>query len=123
MTLYVYYCAPIDFWEGWSKLSKPKALTHKPTWSDDDPDWFTRSAWALFTKAQPIAKKIYWEGDIANGPFTSALPTGECESAPIVAWKQANNGSTFVASYLPLPWLSTQFDTWTSQEFPDLQLP
>ena len=48
----------------------------------------------------------YWEGDIADGIYVFAIPT--CEYPEMMRgyiWKQSNNGSTFVASPVELPWL------------------
>ena len=47
-----------------------------------------------------------WEGDIVeNGLLVFALPCDSCETKVGFIWKQENNGSTFVASPFPLPWL------------------
>jgi hypothetical protein len=45
-----------------------------------------------------------WEGDIVNGPYWIPLPT-EGDEKFLIAWKQTNNGTSFVASPFSLPWL------------------
>jgi hypothetical protein len=53
-----------------------------------------------------------WEGDIRGGfgdsdggPWFAPLPISNGDIAYAVAWKQDNNGETFVASSISLPWL------------------
>jgi hypothetical protein len=54
-----------------------------------------------------MALEAGWEGDIrhGSGPFVCPLPDGDCGSEYLIAWKQDNNGSTFIASPFCLPWL------------------
>jgi len=74
---------------------------------------FVMARWQL---AQAAAKEVDWEGDIRKGeqPYVSPLPHHDdtiCEF--LIAWKQDNNGSTFVASPYPLPWLEEQMVDYT----------
>lgn len=54
----------------------------------------------VFDTAKTSARLIGWEGDIREGPFVSMLPPDGAGSRSlfIVAWKQDNNGTSFVAS-------------------------
>lgn len=50
-----------------------------------------------------------WEGDVRDDElYVFALPSDSCETKIGFIWKQENNGSTFVASPYPLPWLGLQ---------------
>ncbi|MQX81527.1 hypothetical protein GHK80_36980 [Sinorhizobium medicae] len=61
----------------------------------------------FFEKAKAIAREAGLEGDMRSGPFVSALPNDDLGSFSdfIIAWKQDNNGATFVASPHELAWL------------------
>ncbi len=92
--LYVYECGPIDHWQGWTPL---------PTFLRDefiDPGQVGRML-------QAIARSTRWEGDFRAGeaPRVSALPVGDPDCALLLAVKQDNNGTTFIASEVRLPWL------------------
>jgi len=73
-------------------------------------------AWSQYAEfrrtAMELAREKGWEGDIRrgeNGPCVTALPFVDPEeygkAYHIIAWKQDNNGQTFVASPQQLPWL------------------
>lgn len=56
--------------------------------------------------AKSFAKHAGWEGDFVRGPGVFWLPDSESRSFKYAfAWKQQNNGMTYVVSPLPLPWL------------------
>ncbi len=59
--------------------------------------------------ALQIARKVGWEGDIREGPFIAGLPTdkGGEDGKVMIAWKQDNNGDTFIVSPIRLKWLET----------------
>ena len=94
---------PIDFWEGWLTEDQYKSqLT-----ADDD---FGRASTIaeyeeLRDEAFELARAKGWEGDIRQGPFIAGIPTGDHTTGIMIAWKQHNNGTTFIASPLKLPWL------------------
>jgi hypothetical protein len=47
-----------------------------------------------------------WEGDITDGPYVFHLPdNGYPNFYYAFVWKQRNNGTTFIASQIELPWL------------------
>jgi len=113
--IYVYaLVTPIDFWIGW----------HKP---EDIVSWSEGEAWSsgkiarwdyfpMLLMAQRIAlEHLGWEGDIrkGEGPFISLIPSKDsCTGEIIIAWKQDNNGQTFVASPYALPWLVASDNDW-----------
>ena len=96
ITLYGYHISPIDWWNGCI-----------------DYDSFLRSAvpydevliTTMLTEAMRLAREeMRWQGDVREGPYVFALPdTCSCQLG--VAWKQDNNGDTFVFSIRELPWL------------------
>ena len=111
MKLYCYHVAPIDHWTG--------ALTAEQLLStfvkDFDGDWHAVSAFCsemaqLEDRAQENFKKIGWEGDLRDGPYYFSVP-GDSQMAIGYVIKQDNNGSTFVASPVPLPSLDDGFDS------------
>lgn len=65
------------------------------------PDFFQR-----FETAKQLASGQGWEGDYQGGakPRVFFLPS-ENDFEYGFAWKQSNNGTTFVVSPYPLPWL------------------
>ncbi len=93
----VYAIAPIDFWDGWHLVDGYQG------YCDDHPDsGLTKTDVDKFLEqAQRIAKdQLHWEGDIREGPFWCPMPNRQGDYWPVfmVAWKQDNNGATFVAS-------------------------
>jgi len=105
---YLYHLPPIDYWFGWINLSAFNM--------DDDPNMdneltgaigvcnISESHLALIMAIAEEFKKIGWEGD---GNFMIAgLPQVDiAESKFMIAVKQYNNGSVFLASEIRLPWL------------------
>lgn len=115
--LIVYSLPPIDWWAGWIPLKKFNSEDFADEYADDDfapdytPQGFKRRVETLLHEAQELAaSELGFEGDMRQGPFLSALP-GENESLPLLAWKQDNNGTTFVASLVPLPHLDDLADS------------
>ena len=118
MIVYVYETNPIDFWAGWQLVHEIckipphiSDLLNPDANLDDDcgfhsPDYISAiDVAAFFTAAKWTARKIGWEGDISWGPYISMLPQNESDCLFMLAWKQANNGTTFIASPFELPWL------------------
>lgn len=102
--IYVYEVAPIDNWTGWSDMeyARGKACLEGTL---DEVD-------TLFEIGREAARMhLLWEGDIREGPYVSALPMDISGTfAIMVAWKQDNNGTTFVASQAALPWLESEYN-------------
>ena len=105
--MYIYAIAPIDFWNGWQSAEEIVSLDHNFDWINEikfvDPD----SYFSFLRKAKHAALMAGWEGDMSDGPYISMLPDdgdpGPCKF--MIAWKQSNNGTTFIASPFELPWL------------------
>jgi hypothetical protein len=98
---------PIDLWLGWTpegayfnrlaELTTPSSLYD--TFSDHC---------SIRERAFSLARKIGWEGDIREGPYVIGLPVQQGDGGDtyiILGWKQDNNGETFIASPVELPWL------------------
>ncbi|PSS59873.1 hypothetical protein C6558_36235 [Ensifer sp. NM-2] len=100
--IFVYKLGPIDFWNGWLSAADFVAETENV-----DANYNEETFLPFVEKAQDLARGIGWEGDMRSGPFVSALPNPDSGNLSdfILAWKQDNNGTTFVASPYELPWL------------------
>ena len=57
--------------------------------------------------AKALASRVFWEGDIVGGRIgVFWIPDPDNMTFEYAfAWKQVNNGSTFIVSPIPLPWL------------------
>jgi hypothetical protein len=100
--MFVYARSAIDYWPGW--ISEEAFLRElNDEYSVIDPADYQ----SLKQKAFELAHKVGWEGDIREGPFVAGLPPQGPEplSDIIIAWKQDNNGDTFIASPIRLSWL------------------
>lgn len=104
LTERMYRLSPIDFWDGW--LTEEGYLRQLM----DDACCATANLASYVRqrcRAETMARSCGWGGDMREGPYISALPSdcegGSCEV--MIAWKQDNNGETFVYSPYPLPWL------------------
>jgi len=106
MSIFVYEKAPIDFWAGWvTEDDFKQQLRKEGTDENFKADW--NKYLAFRNTAQSLASDIGWEGDVTSGPYVSAIPMEDPADSGhvIVAWKQENNGTTYIASPQPLPWL------------------
>ncbi|MBZ4402420.1 hypothetical protein [Myxococcus sp. AS-1-15] len=83
----IYVVPPIDF--GWETLLVA--------------DKYDDTLCALLQRAR-AQTSCAWEGDFMQGPGKFAIPM-EGSFAFGYAWKQANDGTTFVASPVQLPWM------------------
>lgn len=107
--VFVYCLPPIDFWPAWLD---PKAVVADFA-TYDAPDRIDREAYEDFMiEAQRLARALNWEGDFSTGPLVAAVP---CLDGGwftfMIGWKQANNGTTYIASPVPLPHLDAA--CWT----------
>jgi hypothetical protein len=109
---HVYAVAPIDNWFGWDSFEGFVAKIACLDYGQEGGTERERVARALEQvsatchQAETMARAAGWEGDRTVGPCFSVLPLpNDYDVAPIVAWKQPNNGSTFVMSAFPLPYL------------------
>jgi hypothetical protein len=105
--VFVYGVEPIDVWLGWSDEAQFRASVER--WC---PPQGRSAMWAFYEafrdKAMELARGLGWQGDIRDGPFIAGMPTFEIRhtSLFLVAWKQDDDGLTFVASPVELPWLA-----------------
>lgn len=111
MSWKAYGIVPIDFgWEHLPSLSDVAAtmartrVKYEPFGNSDFDA--VKKLLADYQHAKELADGIGWEGDIRGGDEVSVffLPD-ENEFAYAFVWKQDNNGTTFVVSPRPLPWL------------------
>jgi hypothetical protein len=98
----VYATGPIDYWDGWIDLSKQKAGNFVGEYTGEGE--FQNEVDEFLANAKKVASEVLgWEGDMIQGPYLSALPDPSgVRSLPMIGWKQRNNGSTFIATQLPL---------------------
>ncbi len=105
----VYKIAPIDF--GWKHLRTVKETLTDIASSEGDfhhPDGLNTSNSKHFLEAWESAKAVAsihgWEGDFREDPSVFWLPSeGDFDYA--FAFKQENDGTTFIVSPRALPWL------------------
>lgn len=110
MAWQAYSIIPIDF--GWERLQtveevaasmaeeKAAEIVHgQPSYSEPLEKFFSD-----IKQARELAKKAGWEGDYRDRPRVFWLPD-EGSFSYGFAWKQDNNGTTYVISPHPLPWL------------------
>jgi hypothetical protein len=103
-TMFVYALTePIDDFD---------ALTPLPEWITADPPRRTRWALQAVLALADTAAQVRWNGDMRHQPSVGATldPPGTC---PYLVVKQDNNGTTFVVSAAPLPWLTEHTDHTT----------
>ena len=106
--LIVYSSMPLDYWGGMMKLDEfLKTETDLPDMLD-----LIDEVRQVYAEAMEMASHVGWEGDYIDGPYVSFLPNpGANETRPVLAWKQRNNGTTFVASTVPLPHMDAITDS------------
>jgi hypothetical protein len=110
--MHTYHIAPIDFgWENLksvsqtaSELGSVKAKLAAAGFSNPDPFVDVDDFLTDWRAAQDLASGLGWEGDFKNDPVVFWVPA-EDRFIYGFAFKQDNNGSTFVVSPVPLPWL------------------
>lgn len=104
---YIYPMSPIDFhWELLDTVEDTVEKLSKYSNDESSPLSFETlhgflNDWNL---AKELATKNKWEGDFRDSPRVFWLPD-ELEFVYAFAWKQDNNGSTFIVSPKPLPHL------------------
>lgn len=103
---FIYQLAPIDDWGGWMPASE--ALSASPEYdSSKIPADLYGEALAI---AKQAAEKIGWnEEDEIREIYVAGIPNGDGNPACFqIAWKQMNNGTTFVWSPYPFPHLEEE---------------
>ncbi len=104
--MFAYSRAAIDWWPGWLtevELKKQLVEIH----STEDAAHTLLQYEKQLSAAHELAKKVGWEGDTREGPYIAGLPAKDTadDGHYMIAWKQDNNGDTFVVSPFRLPWL------------------
>lgn len=97
--MFVYKRTAIDFWDGW--FSENEYLDRADAHSAE-------FAYQLQKQLGFMgAKKLGWDGDVREGPFVAGLPTDKTakDGHVVMAWKQDNNGDTYIVSPFKMPWL------------------
>jgi hypothetical protein len=110
MALKAYCIMPIDL--GWDYLPTVREFAERLAMAEVDImlTQETRSGLLLdkfiadFKEAQKLAMQVGWEGDFRGEPHVFCIPI-ESQIAYGFVWKQDNNGSTFVVTAEPMPWL------------------
>lgn len=104
--LIVWATGPLDYWDGMIHLKNFASAFAEEFEGDhfeESPKQFQQRIIAMAEEAQMLATHVGWEGDIIQGPYLTFLPDpANNQTFPVFAWKQQNNGSTFVASVRPL---------------------
>jgi hypothetical protein len=99
----VFFCyrtGPIDHWAG--LLSKRDLLGS--TWITGFQEDLQQLA-----KVGAALKRLWWEGDIAAGPWFFSMPDPDCCCMRLgFILKQLNNGSTFIVSPFSIPHLEDE---------------
>lgn len=97
----VYECPPIDYWFGWSPLTR--------LISDDEAEegFLTVTAASAVSIAAAVCvqltRRTHWQGD--GEVMVSALPCCADCATPVYAVKQEDNGTTYILAPRDIPWL------------------
>lgn len=116
MNWHAYYVSsPIDSWGGLKTIKETVQTLAEEFEGGNCAEWLAecdeatsldiQEFLANWDSAKVAAKDAGWEGDFREPPMVFWLPC-ETECRYGFAFKQENNGSTFVVSPLALPWLS-----------------
>jgi hypothetical protein len=81
------------------------ALTPLPEWIAADPPQRTQWALQAVLALADTAAHVRWDGDMRHLPSVGAVLTPP-ETSPYLVVKQDNNGTTFVVTSAPMPWLA-----------------
>ena len=102
--MHVYRRNPIDFWPGW--LTEQEYLANlEARYIPGDVATKHREYYERLGAAKALARRLGWEGDMREGPYIAGFPGRDGhDDGIIIAWKQDNNGDTFVVSPEQLPW-------------------
>jgi len=96
---YVYELGPVDYFDG--------AMTVDQAIKSSNEDVGQEILRSFLQAARAVIDESSWEGTITDGPYVIALPPVDGDFSLLwgFIWKQNNNGTTFIASPLPLWWL------------------
>ncbi len=103
--MYGYVVAPLDYFDGCINLDDfIKNYQAKSIVNDDFQKY--NEIYEILTKLLESMKfSDWWEGDLKESIQVFSIP-GDGETDIGFIWKQNNNGTTFVVSPIPLPYLN-----------------
>lgn len=113
MTWHTYEVAPIDMgWENLRTVQETASILATRMQSavrkhDVDASEL-HSFLAAWESAKDAASTAGWEGDFRNEPVVLWVPD-DTEFSYGFVFKQDNNGTTYVVSPVPMPWLESEF--------------
>jgi hypothetical protein len=114
--MFVYARMTIDFWAGWLEEAEYKNQLPRRFYTPEDIKNALAKYESFLEKGKGLAAKVGWEGDMRDGPYVAGLPKPASgrDGQVMVAWKQDNNGDTFIVSPLRLPWLENDdnYGSW-----------
>jgi hypothetical protein len=123
----IYFCGQICWWTGWRTVEEflAHADQEEPEiGSEGDEDDFTlthvptenrRMVLKQVATIFAAMRRVGWADDNVSGPYIAPLPPFNSEigggPAPfMIGWNQGENGSSFIASPLPFPYLEADRD-------------
>lgn len=106
MPWFTYRIQPIDvLWENLKSVTQTvDALVNESPMPEKNYLIYVQRFLNAWEAAQESAKAVGWEGDFRLSPVVFWLP-GDGGFDYGFAFKQDNNGDTFVVSPVPMPWL------------------
>lgn len=103
--MFIYQIAPIDLWWGVHTLKSLKKQLKKLHGPKDITRHIIMNDLEVFMEncKEEVKKAVgsYWDGDVREGPFVFSIPY-DVEMKLGFAWKQDNNGTTYVCSPVEL---------------------
>lgn len=112
--MYLYECSPIDWWVGWSTYEDIlQQIRAEDEYMGSMTNGVRESDHLRFLEATGRAltgfRALGWEGDgdikVTALPSPEPYVNGAGIEALVLAVKQGNNGTTYLASQVPMPWL------------------
>lgn len=103
---FVYELAPIDWWAGSVSVAEYLFFGTTIETGQEDVPLVDEALRYIVRALYAITQKSGWEGD-ATALRIGAVPRGDQNLHILVLVKQANNGSTFLASPVVLPHLAS----------------
>lgn len=103
--MYYYETGPIDYFFGMLTLDEFFCQVQKEI--PDDLEYIKDRTLNVLKETEEFFRcNSMWEGDVSCGPFIFAIPDPDNVSwKTAFFWKQHNNGTSFIASPCPIPWL------------------
>jgi hypothetical protein len=107
---FAFHVAPIDLWQ--VKTTPAEVVKRLAEDTESDSNWHQLSEFLSFLNEVDGFVRgggfPEWEGDVREGPYIYFVPAGHNSMAPLFAWKQNNNGETFIVSRVDLPMMEEE---------------